>query len=158
MATVAQVAKAALQRIVVQGSEAPLEASEYADFIDSLNNYMTSLDASGIDLGYTVVTNISDTVTVPAGALRGIIANMAIEVAPDYGAQIPESLVVAARQGLETMRLLGQRIIASANPSTLPRGSGNYQNGWGTTDPFYPDLEADILADVIPTIGLVEPS
>ena len=38
MATVAQVAKASLQRILVQASEAPLEADEYADFIFAMNN------------------------------------------------------------------------------------------------------------------------
>jgi hypothetical protein len=85
MATVAQVAKASLQRILVQASEAPLEPDEYQDYIFALNNYMTQLDAQGIVLGYTVVDSLGDEVTVPTGALRGIIANMAIEVAPDYG-------------------------------------------------------------------------
>jgi hypothetical protein len=62
MATVAQVAKASLQRILVQASEAPLEADEYQDFIFAMNNYMMSLDAQGIHLGYTEVSNLSDTV------------------------------------------------------------------------------------------------
>ena len=83
MATVAQVAKASLQRILVQASEAPLEPDEYQDYIFALNNYMAQLDAQGVMLGYTVVDSLGDEVTVPTGALRGIIANMAIEVAPD---------------------------------------------------------------------------
>ena len=45
MATVAQVAKSSLQRILVQASEAPLETDEYQDFIFSMNNYMAELDA-----------------------------------------------------------------------------------------------------------------
>ena len=84
MATVAQVAKSSLQRILVQASEAPLEPDEYQDFIFSMNNYMAELDAQGIQLGYTVVSDLGDEVTIPTGALRGLIANMAIEVAPDY--------------------------------------------------------------------------
>ena len=51
MATVAQVAKASLQRILVQASESELTASEFQDFIFSMNNYMTQLDAQGIQLG-----------------------------------------------------------------------------------------------------------
>ena len=79
MATVAQVAKASLQRILVQASEAALEPDEYQDFIFAMNNYMAQLDAQGIVLGYTQVSNLADEVTVPTGALRGIIANMANE-------------------------------------------------------------------------------
>ena len=55
MATVAQVAKASLQRILVQASEAELEPDEYQDFIFAMNNFMLSLDADGVSLGYTEV-------------------------------------------------------------------------------------------------------
>ena len=99
MATVAQVAKAALQRILVQASESPLEPDEYQDFIFAMNNYMAQLDAQGISLGYTEVSDLGDTVTIPTGALRGLIAKMAIEGSPDYGGVVSEGLVSAAGQG-----------------------------------------------------------
>jgi len=153
MATVAQVAKASLQRILVQASEADLEPDEYQDYIFALNNYMLALDANGISLGYTAVSGLGDTVTVPTGALRGIIANMAIEVAPDYNGQVTDALRIAADEGLKTMRLLGQRITPSAYPSNLPRGSGNnYSNLHGSA--FYPDSEAAILAETTGAISL----
>lgn len=152
MATVAQVAKASLQRILVQASEADLEPSEYQDFIFALNNYMLALDADGITLGYTVVSDLGDTVTVPTGALRGIIANMAIEVAPDYNGQITDGLRVAADAGLKTMRMLGQRIVSTEYPGTLPRGSGNQRNNIHSA--FYTDLETTILAETTGSIGL----
>jgi hypothetical protein len=154
MATVAQVAKASLQRILVQASEAPLEADEYQDFIFALNNYMMSLDAQGIHLGYTEVSNLSDTVTVPVGALRGIIANVAIEVAPDYGGIVTDALVMQAREGLQSMRMLGQTIGAARLPSTLPVGSGNSDTTLGWSYKFYPDSEESILAETIGTIAL----
>ena len=69
MATVAQVAKASLQAILVQASEAPLEADEYQDFIFAMNNYMASLAAKGVNLGYTNVSTLADSVTVPPGAI-----------------------------------------------------------------------------------------
>lgn len=154
MATVEQVAKASLQRILVQGSEAPFEQDEYMDYIFALNNYMTALEAEGISLGYTEVSSLSDTVTVPTSALRGIIANMAIEVAPDYGGVVSDALVVAAKNGMKVMRLVGQHIAASRFPSTLPRGSGNYNGDYANTSPFYPDAEAEILAETTGAIGL----
>jgi|DEB3_MinimDraft_2_1074329.scaffolds.fasta_scaffold03278_4 hypothetical protein len=154
MATVAQVAKASLQRILVQASEAPLEADEYQDFIFAMNNYMLSLDAQGIHLGYTQVSDLADQVTVPVGALRGVIANVAIEVAPDYGGVVTDALVLQAREGLQAMRMLGQTIGATRMPSTLPIGSGNSDSGYGWTWNFYPDSEESILAETIGTIAL----
>ena len=137
MATVAQVAKSSLQRILVQASEAPLEPDEYQDFIFSMNNYMAELDAQGIQLGYTVVTDLGDTVTIPTGALRGLIANMAIEVAPDYNGVISGGLQKAARDGFNTMRMLGQSMGKSRFPCTLPIGSGNECSDYGTYDRFF---------------------
>ncbi len=154
MATVAQVAKSSLQRILVQASEAPLEPDEYQDFIFTMNNYMAELDAQGIQLGYTVVSDLGDDVTIPTGALRGLIANMAIEVAPDYNGIISQGLVKAARDGFNTMRLIGQSMGVSKMPSTLPIGSGNEDNLYGFSSHFYPDAEAEILAESTGAIGL----
>lgn len=153
MATVAQIAKASLQRILVQADESPLEASEYQDYIFALNNYMLSLDAQGIQLGFTEVSNLGDEVTVPTGALRGIIANMAIEVAPDYGGEISQGLINAAQNGLVAMRHIGQSMGQTEYPSTLPQGSGNYQYTFRGSY-YYPDLEAQILAETTGAIGL----
>jgi hypothetical protein len=154
MATVAQVAKASLQRILVQASEAPLEADEYADFIFAMNNYMGELDAQGIQLGYTIVSSLGDEVTIPTGALRGLIANLAIEVAPDYNGIISQGLVKAARDGFNTMRLLGQTLGESKMPPTLPIGSGNEDTLFGVSGHFFPDSEAEILAETTGSIGL----
>lgn len=153
MATVAQVIKASLQRILVQASEAPIEAAEAQDFIFDMNNYMLDLDAKGITLGYTAVSDLGDEVTIPTGALRGLIANMAIEVAPDYNGTVSPALNSTAIDGLKTMRLLGQTISATRFPSTLPIGSGNEQGGVCTTH-YYPDQEAEILAETTGAIGL----
>jgi hypothetical protein len=153
MATVAQVAKAALQRILFQASEAPLEADEYQDFIFAMNNFMTALAATGVNLGYTVVANLGDTVTIPVGALRSLIANMAVEVAPDYSAAIPEALALAAREGMTAMRMLGQTMAGSRLPGTLPVGSGN-EGQYNSNYHFYRELENTILTEGTDSIAL----
>ena len=154
MATVAQVAKASLQRILVQASEADLEPDEYQDFIFAMNNYMLSLDAEGVKLGYTEVSNLGDDVTVPVGALRGVIANMAIEVAPDYSGIVSAALATAASDGLKAMRKIGQTIVATAYPSTLSIGSGNEHGRLYNNEHFYTDLESEILAETTGAITL----
>ena len=154
MATVAQVAKSSLQRILVQASEAELEPDEYQDFIFAMNNFMLSLDADGVTLGYTEVANLGDEVTIPTGALRGLIANMAIEVAPDYNGTISQGLIVAATEGMKSCEKIGQRIPTSFMPSTLSVGSGNESDDEGLTSNFYPSRQAEILAETTVAIGL----
>jgi hypothetical protein len=156
VATAAKVLKAALQRILVQASEAELEPDEYEDAIFAMNNWMLALDAEGVELGYTEVTDLGDDITVPIGALRGLIANVAIEVAPDYDGEVSNDLRIAASAGLKVMRLIGQTIPTSSYPSTLPIGSGNESGGtrWWSGYHFYPDSEAEILAETTGAIGL----
>jgi hypothetical protein len=154
MATAAQVIKAALQKILVQASEAPFEADDYQDAIFAMNLWMTDLQAQGIALGYTEVSNLSDEVTIPTGALRGLINNLAIEVSPDYGGVVSQELRMQAASGLDTMRQIGQLIPETAYPSTLPIGSGNYDQQFGVAQFFYPEQEAEILGESTGSIGL----
>jgi len=147
MATVAQVLKASFQTILVQASEAALESDEFSDAIFTLNNYMQSLDADGIKLGWTDVSALADTLTVPSGALRGIIYNVAIELAPEYGGEVSAALVESAGDGMKTMEKLGVVVLESAFPYTLPRGTGNDCGFNSTLDRYYPDLEDAILAE-----------
>lgn len=153
MATAGQALKASLQKILVQASEAELEPDEYSDAIFAMNTYMLALDADGVKLGYTEVTDLSDIITIPTGALRGLIFNVAIEISPDYDGSITPALVTAAEDGLKVMEKLGVSMGQSAYPSTLPIGSGNeYDGTW--TDRYYPDLEAEILAETTGSIAL----
>ncbi len=154
MATTEQVINAALKKIIVQGAESPLEPDEYQDAIMSLNMLMSDWEANGITLGYTLVSNLSDPVTIPTGALRGTIYNLAVECAPEYdGIVTPECARIAA-ESMNTIRQIGQSIPTSFYPSTLPLGSRNYNLQWGLTTFFYPDREGEILAETTGSIGL----
>ncbi len=154
MATAARVLKTALQRILVQGSEADLEPDEYQDALFAMNTLLMAWDAEGIQLGYTWVTDLGDDVTVPIGALRGVIANVAIEIAPDFEGQISTALAAAAVKGLRTIRLIGQTMPSMSFPGTLPIGSGNEGDTRYRSSHFYPELEDEILAETTGAIGL----
>lgn len=153
MATAAQVIKAALQRILVQASEAELEPDEYQDAIFAMNNLALAWDAQGITLGYTEILDLGDDVTVPVGALRGLIANLAVEVAPDYGGTVTPALAQQALAGFKALLHLGTRLGQTQYPNTLPIGSGNEDNTYINWH-FYANMEAQILAETSGSIGL----
>jgi hypothetical protein len=138
MATVGDVAKRSLQLLLIQGDEAALEPSEYQDYITQLNYFMDDLAANGIDLSWTSVTGVADTMPVVDGALRGIAACMAVDIAPEYGVTVTPELAKQATTGMETLRKLGMTQVETRFPSTLPVGSGNYDNTFND-DWFYPD-------------------
>ena len=123
--TAVELANSALKRILVQGDDGGLDASDYADFYRSMNNWMAAQEACGTILGYTPVTQGADPITVPDGAVMGIVANVAINVASDYNGTVSPSLVSEARMGLRAMRKLGYRRGQTSFPSNLPIGSGN---------------------------------
>jgi hypothetical protein len=128
------VIKRALQKILVQAPESPLEADEYRDCITEINLMMAELEAKNIDLGYTPIDSIGDDITVVDGVLSGIISNLAIRMAPDFGGVVSPELYKEARDGMTTMRLIGAAEFVTPFPATLPIGSGNEK--W-SYDEFY---------------------
>lgn len=153
--TAGSVIKDALTEITVLGAEAPVEPTDAQGAIRYLNRLMTSLDAKGVDLGYTEVTNFADEITVPAGAIEGIIFTLATRLWTQYsdGQPLPTSLLAAAVSGLEAMRAIAVTVGASEYPDTLPIGSGNEWDG-NRNSKFYPDLQDEILAETTGSIGL----
>lgn len=127
MAKASQVVKAILGKIIVGDAEAAINPIESQDTIFAMNNFMTALDADGISVGYTIVSSLDDDITVPPGAILGIICNVAITIAQDYGASVSASTIAAAKLGLSAMRKLARDIQPLVLPSTMPIGSGNEQ-------------------------------
>lgn len=151
--TAAEVIRQALQYILVQESEAELEADEYQDALFVLDNMMTSWDAEGIALGYTELTALDGELTVPNGALKGVVANLAVEMAPQFDADVTPVLAAAASEGLRICRLIGQSVPTSVMPSTLPYGTGNNHTSGRTSD-YYPDQEESILGETTGNIAV----
>jgi len=143
--TAGDVAEQALKEILVESGDATPEADEYADFLDAMNNYMAALEADNVILGYTEVDNVSDTVTVPSGAIRGIIANLAIEVAPQYGGRVTPALVSKASTCLDQIYRIGQQFGQQSYPTTLPHGAGTRLTEGDFVSPYYRPNVATVL-------------
>lgn len=144
----------AMEDIVVQTEEASLEASEERAAIRALNRLMNSLAAKGINLGYSTVSKLSDEVTVPDGALDGIVASLALRLWPKYRTGDPGfQLRLNAKEGMESLFSIAVTVGSSEFPSTLPTGSGNDYPDY-TDQAFYPDLQDTILAETNGSISL----
>ena len=137
MATAFDLANRGLKRILVQGQDSGFAADEYQDFYDTMNDWMALQETMGLRLGYTPVTKGTDEITVPAGALIGIAANVAVLMASDFNAQISQSLAAEAAQGMRAMERLGVQLGQTSLHPNLPKGSGNTDIGAVNTPQMY---------------------
>ena len=136
--TAGDIIRDAYMEILQSGDDTPLEASEMRTGIRYLNRLMGRLAASGYNLGFKTVSNPADVLTVPIGAIDGIVSNLALSLSsqfPESG--ITESLATKARLGMNAIRLIGAPVIPTKYPSTLPIGSGNQNGSGGVRDRFY---------------------
>jgi len=145
MATAEQVISQALSLILVRQSESPLRPDEYQSGIETLNDLMTMWDSSGLPLGYTLVDNLSDEITVPAFALLAIKQNLAIQLAPEFGGNIDQMLLSNAAMAKRALYSAVVRAEASCYPSTLPVGSGSSGSSGGRSRRFYPGCPQELL-------------
>lgn len=145
----------ALEDIIVQSSEAKIEQSEGNAAIRALNDLMTDWAARGIELGFTIVSDLADIMTVPLGSIRGIKANLALELAPKYNVPITAELVRKAKEGYQACLDLAFEMSEMAYPPTLPQGSGNDYPDFSDST-FYPDQEGTILTETGGSIALEE--
>lgn len=154
MEKAAAVIKDILQEILVQASEQQVQAVDSETCIRYMNRFMATLDANGIALGYTKIVNINDDVTIPDGALEGLIFGVALRLVTSYDIPPGQFLFINAKDGLSAMRSIAVKIIPSRFPSTLPIGSGNEDNFDDIH--FFPELEDAIAGEFGGNIQLEE--
>jgi hypothetical protein len=147
METAQSIINDALQAILVQASEQPIQAVDFQTARKYLNRMMATFDAEGISLGYTVINLPTDLVTIPDGAIEGVIFNLAVRLLPTYDMPLTNELKINARESKAAMRNLAVVILPTSFPCTLPIGSGNEGcNNFGS-DHFYPCDEDELLTE-----------
>jgi len=144
METAEQVINDALQEILVQASEQPIQTVDFQTARRYLNRMMSTVPFVG--LGYTQVTQPSDLVTIPDAALEGVIFNLAKRLLPSYDMPLTAELAMNAKEGLEEIRRLTVIVEPSIYPCTLPIGSGNEQDSRYTSN-FYGCPDDEILTE-----------
>ena len=148
METAQEVINDSLQEMLVQASEQPIEAVDFQTARRYLNRMMDRLAARGINLGYTKINNLGDLLTVPDGAVSGVVTSLAVELGNQYDVPIGPALAGRAGVGLDAMIDISFVIVPTRMPDTAPRGSGNTGENFGTfASPFYPGLTDDVLTE-----------
>jgi hypothetical protein len=96
---------------VLRDGETP-SAAQQAQGIRRLNQMMSLWDGEGKNLGYIPVGTVTDVLTVPDAAILGIVNNLAIHMAPSFGATVPAEIAVLAAMGLATIdKITAQEVI-----------------------------------------------
>ena len=139
MTTALEVVRDALEDLIVLASESPIEAPDSNAALRYLNDYVLDLEGNGIDLGWTVLTNLGESiamsnVTKPTQCVRGLKANLAAELCAKFGVALSPELAARADSGHKTLAKLGITKPSALNyPPTLPVGSGNWDSsGWAS--------------------------
>jgi hypothetical protein len=96
------IADALLAINVIRDGETPSAAMQ-AQGIRRLNQMMSLWEGEGKNLGYIPVGTVTDVLTVPDAAILGIVNNLAIHMAPSFGATVPAEIVALATMGLSTI-------------------------------------------------------
>ena len=137
METATSIVTSALEEIHEAANEQPIQTVDFNRAVLYLNRMMAALSVDGISLGYTVVTSAASEITVPAGAIEGMVFNLALKLAPTYDIAISQDLRVNAANGLKSMRKIAVVVKPTSFPCTLPIGSGNEQENTFNNNHFY---------------------
>lgn len=84
---------------VIRETQTP-SAEQQATGIRVLNEMMAEWEADGKPLRYIPVGTVTDILTVPDGAIRGIKYNLAVALAPAFGATVSDETATIAASGL----------------------------------------------------------
>ena len=151
--TAETVIKDALGLLQIRAEEEPLEQADAQVAIRTLNRMMARFQTKGISLGFTVITKISDPMTISDDALDGVTSNLAINLHPHFkSGEVTQTLASLANVGYDSLLDLCVDVGPSSYPDTLPVGSGN-TNNFQSSD-FYPGYDEEIGAEIPSTIGL----
>ena len=145
METAESVINDALQEILVQASEQSLQTVDFQTGRRYLNRMMAMTPFSG--MGYTVVTDPSDAITVPDAAISGIIFNLAKSLLSSYDMPLTAELNMSAKDGLQEIRRITVKVLPTRYPCTLPIGSGNEQENTFNNQHFYACPDDEILTE-----------
>lgn len=121
-----------LRLIGVLDAIEPPSAEAAVSAIIALNGMCTRWEANGLAFGWTNVADAEDTLPTSDEYLSTLAYNLAVEVAPEYGAPVSEIVGVRANQYLDDLR----RDVQVSNPIEpildvpRPEGQGAYRLGF----------------------------
>lgn len=138
MTTAADVIKGALRRLQVIEDETPIEDSEIEDGLEDLNDFGSNHEVGFLALGFVPVAIPADTINIPRGAVGYFKDALALYIAGQYGAPIPQTLAISAQMTKTAALNAFQVPIDVQYPDTLPVGSANECDSIIDDEHFFP--------------------
>lgn len=108
----------AMKKIGVLAAEETPTSSEIEDGTDSLNQMLHGWALSGIDLGWSDVAS-DDTLNVPDEYLEGIVYALAVRLADDFVVQVPQTVMLIAKNRFDKMQADNHVIPDASHDQTL---------------------------------------
>lgn len=103
MATAREVVKSALRKIISLGDTEEPSTSEMADGLEALNDFMESLAVEGVTVAHQTLA-LTDTVNLDPAHIKTVKNQLAVELAPEFGAAVDPQVAFSAREGMKALR------------------------------------------------------
>jgi P22 tail accessory factor len=104
MTTTVDIVGSALRKAGVLDSSEPVQPADFDQAVSALNRMMMRWEAKGINTGWSPVALPSDIIPAPIEAEDAIIYNLALVLAPEYGAQIGADVASVAQGALVDLK------------------------------------------------------
>lgn len=137
-------------RMLGMGSAFNIGPAEMQDALDDLDTMMAAWAGVGLDLGYALPTNPSESSTadnsgLPDDANEPVILNLAMKLAPGYGKTPMPGMGAQARSGYLALLRRAVRPPQQQMQGNVPLGAGN--RPWRAHTQFTPLPESVFDAD-----------
>jgi hypothetical protein len=125
MTTVLQIVNGAAVKIGLKTAEVDLEAFEFQQILDEMNDMLSVWADRGLTPAFVKVSNSTDTVNIEDSAVSAAKNNLAINIAPSFDKLITPALAKIAADTLQALQSSTVFLKRINYPDTLPMGSGN---------------------------------
>jgi hypothetical protein len=125
MTTVLQIVNGAAVKIGLKTAEIDLEAFEFQQILDEMNDMLSIWADKGLTPGFVEVSNSTDTVNIDRNAVSAVKNALAISIAPSFDKIITPALAKIAADTLQALQSSTVFLKRIKYPDTLPMGSGN---------------------------------
>lgn len=142
----------AFRPLKLKGASSDPSIPQYPDALIDLEAMMAELDdIPSVNTGYNSTgenATLDEESGLVLGDLNGVSSMLAINIAADYGIEVPQSVHMQARAGLSGLIKRGAVIPRVNYTGRMPRGQGNINNNCNRyLDNFYRDIEASSNAN-----------
>ena len=111
---------------IVESSDAA-SATDSADALVYLNQFMAAWKVSGKDLDFFAQDDLTDTCPIPDWAEHAVMNNLAKYVAPLFRVPLPPEVAILAQEGDNLVsRTIFNRDLEQADMRAMPQGEGRY--------------------------------